>query len=107
MRSAQYAAHALRRTNLPEEFEQRAKTGLFALIVSYSRDRNNDHFLVECLDFYIDRYADPSEFSRRRGSWLVSVLEKVEPYVVAKEIITFDRALRGHDGYVRQIRRKS
>jgi hypothetical protein len=99
----QHAAHALRRTNLPEEYRPRAKAGLLALIITYARDRDNDHFLVECLDFYIDHYADQGDFSGRRGSWLVSVLEKVEPYVVAKEIITFDRALRGHDDYVRLL----
>ena len=58
----QHAAHALRRTNLPEEYRPRAKAGILALIVTYARDRYDDHFLVQCLDFFIDDYADPGEF---------------------------------------------
>ena len=99
----QHAAHALRRTNLPEEYLPRAKAGLLALIVSYALDRHDDRFLVYCLDFFLDHYAEPGEFNGRRGSWLVSVLEKLEPSVVAKEILTFGRALREHDGYVRLL----
>jgi hypothetical protein len=99
----QYAARTLRRINLPEEYWPSAKAGLLALIVTYARDRYDDHFLVDCLDFYIDHYADPGQFSGRLGSWLISILEKVEPYVVANEIITFGRAFREHDGYVRLL----
>jgi hypothetical protein len=73
----QYAVHALRRINLPEEYRPRAKAGLLTWIVSYATDRDNDRFLVECLDFYIDHYADLDEFGGRRGLWLVSVLEKI------------------------------
>jgi hypothetical protein len=99
----QHAAHALRRTILPEECSPRAKAGLFTLIVAYARGRDNDHFLVECLDHYIDCYANLDEFGGRFGSWLISVLEKIEPYVIAKEIRTFGPALRGHKGYVRLL----
>jgi hypothetical protein len=73
------------------------------LITAYARGRDNDHFLVECLDHYIDDYADPDEFVGVFGSWVISVLEKIAPYVVAKEIRTFGRALRGHDSYVRLL----
>ena len=96
----QHAVHALRQISPPEEYRARAKAGLLALITTYARDRDNDHFLVECLDFYIDYYTEADEFSDRRGSWLVSVLEKIEPWVVAREIATFSRALQGHDQYV-------
>jgi hypothetical protein len=94
------AAHALRRTTLPDEYRSRAKVRLSVLITAYARSREDDHFLIECLDFYISRYADPAEFNGERGSWLVSVLEKIEPWIVAREISTFSRALRGHDRYI-------
>jgi hypothetical protein len=96
----QHAAHALRRGGLRAEFRQRAKEALFTLIVAYARSHNNDRFLIECLDFYIDHFADPDEFRGRLGAWLISVLELVKPWVVAKEILTFARSLRTHGGYV-------
>ena len=99
----QYAAHALRRTNLPNECRPRAKLGLLTLIRSYARDRDNDRFLIECLDLYIDAYADLNEFGSGSSLWLISVLEKIEPYLVAGEISTFGRVLREHDGYVRLL----
>jgi hypothetical protein len=101
----QRAAWALRRTILPTEYLPRAKSALFALILTYAGDRYDDRFLIECLDFYIDHYAEPNEFSNGRGSWLVSVLKKVRPYMVADEIVTFGRALREHDGYIQLLTR--
>jgi hypothetical protein len=95
-----HAARALERTSLPEQYGSRAKSALFLLILGYARDRQDDHFLIDCLDFYIDRYAEPDEFYGKRGSWLISVLEKIEPWVVAKEISTFGRALSEHGSYV-------
>lgn len=95
-----HAARALERTSLPEQYRSRAKASLFLLILGYARDRQDDHFLIDCLDFYVDRYAEPDEFHGKRGSWLISVLEKIEPWVVAKEIGTFGRALAEHDQYV-------
>jgi hypothetical protein len=95
-----HAARALERTKLPKQYRPRARSALFLLIFNYARDRQDDHFLIDCLDFYIDRYAEPDEFYGKRGSWLVSVLEKIEPWVVAKEISTFGHALGEHDRYV-------
>jgi hypothetical protein len=95
-----HAADALRRGGFRVEFRQRAKESLFALIATYGRSHDDDHFLIKCLDFYIDHFADPDEFSGRLGTWLISVLEPVKPWIIAKDILTFARALRTHHGYV-------
>jgi hypothetical protein len=95
-----FAVHALRRTHLPEEFKRRAKTGLLHLFAGYVGDRQDDHFFVECLDFYLAAFATPEERAGKFGSWAITALEKIEPWYVAREIRTLGRVLRRHDGYL-------
>ena len=96
----QQAVHALRRLwSLPDEYRPKVKRTLLAWAIAYASDRAHDRFFIECLDFYIDRYADPSEFSGRLGAWALSVLQQVEPYIVAGEINTFGRVLQNHDDF--------
>ena len=73
------------------------------MLRTYSRDRHNDRFLIRCLILYINDYDNPENFGRRFGLWLVSLLEKIEPHLVAKEIDTFKRALHKLDEYVRLL----
>jgi hypothetical protein len=78
------AVHALRRTQLPEEFKPRAKTGLLLQLAGYMGDRQDDHFFVECLDLYLAGYAVPEDRAGKFGSWAIAALEKIEPWYVAK-----------------------
>jgi hypothetical protein len=96
----QHAVHALRRLWPPDDWKPKIKSALAGWINTYARDRSDDRFLVLCLDLYIDRYAEPDEFAGRSGSGILLVLEKIEPYVVAGEIVTFGHALRLHDGFI-------
>jgi hypothetical protein len=95
-----FAVHALRRTHLPQEFEPRAKAGLLYQLACYIGDRQDDHFFVECLAFYLASHATPEERAGKFGSWAITSLEKIEPWYVAREIHTLRRSLREHDRYV-------
>jgi hypothetical protein len=101
----QTAVHALRRLWLSDPYAPKIRSALLALIFTYGRDRNDDRFLVECLDFYIDHYAKPEEFSGKLGDWVLSLLLEIEPYIVAHEIISFGCVLSSHDRFVELLTR--
>jgi hypothetical protein len=56
--------------------------------------------LIVCLDFYMDRYAEPDEFKGRFGRLAVSMLKQVKPDLVANEINTFGPVLQHHGDYI-------
>jgi hypothetical protein len=95
-----FAVRALRRTRPPDEFKPRAKAGLLYQLACYIGDRQDDHFFVDCLAFYLAGYATPEDRVGRFGTWAIASLEKIEPWHVAREIRTLRRSLREHDRYV-------
>ncbi len=95
-----FAFRALRRTRLPDEFKPIAQAGVLNLILCYIGDRQDDHFFVDCLAFYLAGYATPEERAGKFGTWAIASLEKIEPWHVAREIRTLRRSLREHDRYV-------
>jgi hypothetical protein len=102
----QQAGRALRRLwSLPDDHRPAAKRALLDWTVTYSSNRAHDQFFIECLDFYIDHYAEPNEFSGRLGTWALSVLQLVEPYLVAREINTFGRVLQRHGDFIELLAR--
>jgi hypothetical protein len=88
-----FAVHALRRTHLPDEFKPIAKASVLNLLACYIGDRQDDHFFVECLVFYLSRYATPEERAGNFGAWAIASLEKIEPWY-SGEIAGCD----GHSG---------
>ena len=102
----QQAVHALRRLwSLPDEYRPGAKRALLSWTITYSSDRAHDRFFIECLDLYIDHYAEPGEFSGRLGAWAILALQLVEPYLVAGEINTFGRVLQRHGDFIELLAR--
>src|SRR6266850_5974384 len=81
----QQAVRGLRRLwSLPDDYRPGAKRALLGWTIAYSSsDRAHNRFFIECLDFYIDYYAEPDEFSGRFGARVLSALQMVEPYLVA------------------------
>jgi hypothetical protein len=94
------AVYALRRTRLPDEFKPRARAGLLYQLACYMGDRQDDHFFVDCLDFYLASHATPEERTGKLGSWAIASLEKIEPWYVARETRMLRRSLRENDRYV-------
>jgi len=102
----QQAVHALRRLwSLPDDHRPAAKRALLDWTVTYSSDRAHDRFFIECLDFYIDPYAEPDEFSGQLGARLLTALQGVEPYLVAGEINTFGHVLQRHGDFIELLAR--
>jgi hypothetical protein len=101
------AVHALPRLHLPDSFGAQVRLAIFVLILTYgnAHDGKDDRFLADCLRLYIDQFAKPEEFDAKFGEWVLSLLLKIEPYVVAHHIVRFGRVLRTHDRLIELMAR--
>jgi hypothetical protein len=93
------AARALERFSLPNNLKNTAALSLSNLIACYSRDRNDDEFLMHCIDLYANRYAQREHLAGRLGDTLISIMKGLKPYSVSREIRHCGRLFKGNPNY--------
>jgi hypothetical protein len=93
------AARALERFRLPDNLNSTAALSLSNLIACYSRDRNDDEFLMKCIDLYAHRYVRRENLVGRLGDTLIGIMQRLKPYSVSKDIRRCGRLFEGNANY--------
>lgn len=99
------AVGALRRFTLPERLASQVMVALTNLIVVYANSHSDDEFLMKCIALYIDRYAGQSKVNSDAAKFFIEILNKMRPYVVARELASLNDALCDFDGFIQLILR--
>jgi hypothetical protein len=93
------AARALERISLPDNLKSTAALSLLNVIACYSRDRNDDEFLMHCIDLYARRYVLRENLAGRIGDTLVGIMQRLKPYSVSREIRQCGRLFEGNANF--------
>lgn len=95
----QTAANGLDRTELPESLKPQAANAVLSLIEIYARDKENERFLVKCIELYLRQFATPMQKQGGLGRILVALLGNVKPDLVAKDLYWLARDLGTVEGF--------
>jgi hypothetical protein len=95
----QTAVRALERLTMPDEFTPLLKRQIRELILVYSHSKDGDEFLIDCIVFYVSRYAETEELQGDFGALLVSQLARVKPDLVTHKINWLDKKLSIASGF--------
>lgn len=93
------AARALERFELPDNLTHAVTVALSHLILYYSRDRNDDDFLIHCIDLYAHRYVKRESLAGRLGDRLIDIMRQLKPYSVSREIRHFGKIFGSNANY--------
>ena len=94
------ATRALERFTLPKNLNHTVALALLNLIVCYSRDRNDDEFLMTCINLYAHRYVRRENLTGRLGDTLIGIMQRLKPYSVSREIRRCGRLFLQNENYV-------
>lgn len=93
------AARALEHFSLPDGLKTTAAISMSNLIACYSRDRNNDEFLMHCIDLYAHRYVRRENLEGKLGDTLVGIMMRLKPYAISREIRHCGRLFAANPNY--------
>ncbi len=93
------AVKALDGIELPEGLTSNAMRALWTLILVYADDRKADDFLMQCIRIFINRYASKQQLKGKVGQYLISLMHKMRPYVVSRELGFLGRVLESNDAF--------
>lgn len=92
------AVRTLGRISLPEELKLRAAYALFNLVSAYSKSKNNNTFLIECIN-ELSRYSDFLPDPDKLRQFLCHATLKAEPLFVRSEIRGLLHSLKQSDDF--------
>lgn len=93
------AVQALDGIKLPKALASKVMLALWTLIQVYSEDRKADDFLLRCIRIFSNRYATEEQLKGNAGRYLISLMHKMEPYVVSRDIGFLERSLKLNDAF--------
>lgn len=93
------AARALESIELPDKLTHTVTIALSNLIRGYAHDRNDDDFLIHCIDLYAHRYVKRESLAGRLGDILIGIMQRLKPYSVSREIRHFGRIFGSNANY--------
>lgn len=92
------AGRALRRFSLPEALDGQVGRALLSLITIYDTNREDDRFLLDCLELFANRY-ELSDFTENLQGFFIRLLMSADPSEVSRDIRFWGRRLLSHRGY--------
>ena len=95
----QTAVNGLDRTELPESLKPQAATAVLLLIQVYTNDKDNERFLVKCIELYLRLFATPVQKQGGLGRILVALLWRVEPDLFARDLFWLAQDLGSVEGF--------
>lgn len=87
------AVHALRRINLPEKFSKFSANALFDLICYYSKQPNEDRFIVECITLFVSKLKHFGNIKSNIAGFIAEILINMDPIYVKSELRWLSYAL--------------
>lgn len=99
-RIVHYAAvEALGKVTLPKQLDRRERRAISALIDTYAVSREDDRFLLQCIELYLDRYATDAQKRGDAGRFFVALLDRMKPDVVVEKLRWLRRHLKDVEGF--------
>ncbi len=93
------AVEALSHIELPQDLQARAQNAVGRLIDAYAVSRQDDRLLLEFIELYLRRFAKEAECNGQLGAFVVALLERVKPELIAEKLRALRRRLRQVDGF--------
>ena len=77
----------------------RAAIAIWSLIVVYAKDPKAEEFLLKCIRVFSNSYATEEQLKGKVGRYLISLMHKMRPYVVSRDIGFLCRGLKSNDAF--------
>jgi hypothetical protein len=97
------AAEALSRIELPQGLCARAQNAVGRLIDAYAVSRQDDRLLLDFIEIYLRQFATEAQCSGQLGTFVVALLEKMKPELIADKLRSLRRMLRGVGGFAELV----